>query len=278
MINARLKGMWRVARRWSTRCPMPIACRVLMCGVRLHRAVPLVLALVMAGAWTVPASGSVVVNGTRVIYPGQAREKTVRITNQDHFSNVVQAWVDIDDPVSTPETADAPFLVNPAVSRLAFGSGQTLRIIYTGAGLPQDRESLFYLNILQIPPRNTAHADRDQMLLMLRNRLKMFYRPESVAGNSGQLPEKLQFSLANVGTSWQVRVHNPTGFYASFGSAVLEVGDHRLPLQPVMVEPFGNAEWALPDPGLLSDGVVQLRAQLINDYGAQVGIFHELSR
>ncbi|AIR91672.1 fimbrial chaperone protein [Pseudomonas cremoricolorata] len=246
--------------------------------MRRYTAVPVALVLLMAGAWSVPANGSVVVNGTRVIYPGQAREKTVRLTNQDHFSNVVQAWVDIDDPVSTPETADAPFLVNPAVSRLASGSGQTLRIIYTGEGLPQDRESLFHLNILQIPPRNTAHADRDQVLLMLRNRLKVFYRPEGVAGNAGQLPEKLQFSLAQVGSGWHVEVHNPTGFYASFGSATLQVGNHHLALQPAMVEPFGKAEWALPDPGRLPDGVVQLRAQLINDYGAQVGILHELSR
>ncbi len=127
------------------------------------------------------ARASVVVTGTRVIYPGEAREKTVQLSNRDAFPNVVQAWVDIDAPDAPPDQADAPFLVNPAVFRMAPDSGQTLRIVYTGQGLPGDRESLFHLNVLQIPPRNSSHADRNQMLLMLRNRLKLFYRPAGPA-------------------------------------------------------------------------------------------------
>lgn len=131
------------------------------------------------------ARASVVVTGTRVIYPGEAREKTVQLSNRDAFPNVVQAWVDIDAPDAPPDQADAPFLVNPAVFRMAPDSGQTLRIVYTGQGLPGDRESLFHLNVLQIPPRNSSHADRNQMLLMLRNRLKLFYRPAGIQGRRG---------------------------------------------------------------------------------------------
>ncbi|WP_134450623.1 fimbrial biogenesis chaperone, partial [Pseudomonas aeruginosa] len=82
------------------------------------------------------ARASVVVTGTRVIYPGEAREKTVQLSNRDAFPNVVQAWVDIDAPDAPPDQADAPFLVNPAVFRMAPDSGQTLRIVYTGQGLP----------------------------------------------------------------------------------------------------------------------------------------------
>ncbi len=93
------------------------------------------------------ARASVVVTGTRVIYPGEAREKTVQLSNRDAFPNVVQAWVDIDAPDAPPDQADAPFLVNPAVFRMAPDSGQTLRIVYTGQGLPGDRESLFHLNV-----------------------------------------------------------------------------------------------------------------------------------
>lgn len=78
------------------------------------------------------ARASVVVTGTRVIYPGEAREKTVQLSNRDAFPNVVQAWVDIDAPDAPPDQADAPFLVNPAVFRMAPDSGQTLRIVYTG--------------------------------------------------------------------------------------------------------------------------------------------------
>ncbi len=272
------RSIWRFARHWVDQRGLRRAWRQFLALLRAPTPAPAALALLLVCGWTVPAQGSVVIAGTRVIYPGQAREKTLQVTNQDNFANVVQAWVDINDPASTPETADAPFLANPAVSRLAPGHGQTLRIIYTGAGLPQDRESLFHLNVLQIPPLNVAHGGRDQMLLMLRNRLKLFYRPQGIAGSPDQLPEKLRFSLVRSGGGWQVQVDNPTGFYASFGSAALQVGEHRLPLQASMVAPFGQAQWALATPAALPDGLLQLRVQLINDYGAQTGLSHELSR
>lgn len=152
------------------------------------------------------ARASVVVTGTRVIYPGEAREKTVQLSNRDAFPNVVQAWVDIDAPDAPPDQADAPFLVNPAVFRMAPDSGQTLRIVYTGQGLPGDRESLFHLNVLQIPPRNSSHADRNQMLLMLRNRLKLFYRPAGIQGRPEDLPGQLRFALVRRSAGWAVRV------------------------------------------------------------------------
>lgn len=160
------------------------------------------------------ARASVVVTGTRVIYPGEAREKTVQLSNRDAFPNVVQAWVDIDAPDAPPDQADAPFLVNPAVFRMAPDSGQTLRIVYTGQGLPGDRESLFHLNVLQIPPRNSSHADRNQMLLMLRNRLKLFYRPAGIQGRPEDLPGQLRFALVRRSAGWAVRVDNPSGYYA----------------------------------------------------------------
>ncbi|MCP8464668.1 molecular chaperone [Pseudomonas sp. ZM23] len=242
------------------------------------RAVTLALALLLASSAAMLAQASVVITGTRVIYPGDAREKTVQMTNQDAFPNVVQAWIDVGDPASTPDTAKAPFLINPAVSRMAPGSGQTLRILFTGSGLPQDRESLFYLNVLQIPPRNVAKADRNQMLVMLRNRLKLFYRPAGIPGSPEQLPEKLNFSLVQSAGGWRVRVENPTGFHASFGSATLSVGERQWTLRTSIVPPHSTAEWTAEKPAALPVGTPRLHALLINDYGARVDVRHDLPR
>jgi len=246
---------------------------------RLHplRAATLALAL-LAATFASFSQASVVITGTRVIYPGDAREKTVQLTNKDSFPNVVQAWIDIDDPASTPDTSKAPFLVNPAVSRLAPGNGQTLRIIYTGSGLPQDRESLFHLNVLQIPPRNAAKAEQNQMLLMLRNRLKLFYRPAGIAGSPEQLSEKLRFSLVQSSGNWQVKVENPTGYHASFGGATLSVGERQWKLAPSMVPPLGEARWQAEKPSALPAGTAKLSALLINDYGARMELRHDLPR
>jgi fimbrial chaperone protein len=244
---------------------------------RTLRAATLALALLASFSATL-AQASVVITGTRVIYPGDAREKTVQLTNKDGFPNVIQAWIDVDDPASTPDTAKAPFLVNPAVSRMAPGSGQTLRILYTGSGLPQDRESVFHLNVLQIPPRNAAKAEQNQMLLMLRNRLKLFYRPAGIAGSPEQLPDKLRFSLLQSGGNWQVKVENPTGYHASFGGATLSVGEHQWQLKPSMVAPHGEASWQAQKPSALPAGTPKLSALLINDFGARTELRHDLAR
>ena len=169
-------------------------------------------------------------------------------------------------------------MVNPSVSRMAPGSGQTLRILYTGSGLPQDRESLFHLNVLQIPPRNAAKAEQNQMLLMLRNRLKLFYRPAGIAGSPEQLPEKLRFSLVQSGSTWSVKVENPTGYHASFGSATLSVGERQWKLQAGMIAPLGQALWQAEKPSALPAGTPRLSALLINDYGARVELRHDLPR
>lgn len=55
--------------------------------------------------------------------------------------------------------------------------GQTLRIVFTGSNLPSDKESIFWLNVLDIPPRDKSLADQNQLQMAIRSRIKIFYRP-----------------------------------------------------------------------------------------------------
>ncbi|PSH44076.1 fimbrial chaperone protein, partial [Yersinia pseudotuberculosis] len=145
------------------------------------------------------ANASVVMTGSRIIYPAAASEHSIQLTNNDNFPNAVQVWLDSGDEKSTPETGKAPFIVTPPFFRIEANSGQTLRLKYTGSGLPTDRESVFYLNFLQIPPVNKVEKD-NKMLVLLRNRIKVFYRPESIIGRVDQVSTALTFSLRKQGT------------------------------------------------------------------------------
>lgn len=224
------------------------------------------------------ACASVVITGTRVIYPGDAHEKTVQLNNQDAFPNVVQAWVDINDPNSTPDKADAPFLITPPIFRMEPKAGQSLRIIFTGQGLPQDRESVFYLNVLQIPPLSEANKDENQLLVMLRNRLKLFYRPSGMADKPEAVAGQLRFSLHQQNGDWVVQVDNPSGYYASLAHASLLVNGQEWPLHADMVAPKSQASWPLDKSAVLPAGAINIHCQLINDYGAQVEITQEVTR
>ncbi|WP_243434554.1 molecular chaperone [Pseudomonas sp. 30_B] len=229
----------------------------------------------MFSSW---ASASVVITGTRVIYPSSVTEKTVQLSNQDSYPNVVQAWVDVNDPDSTPDKTDAPFLVTPPMFRMEPKTGQSLRLVYTGSGLPQDRESVFYLNVLQIPPRNEAYKDQSQMLVMLRNRLKLFYRPAGITEKPESVVKSLRFSLKQQGAGWGVEVENPTGYFASFSEGKLVVNGHETLLETSMVSPRSQAIWELPKSFSLPAGPVSIRCLLVNDYGAEIKLDQEVSR
>ncbi|MGL5631764.1 MAG: fimbrial biogenesis chaperone [Azovibrio sp.] len=230
----------------------------------------LLLAAVMAAVLAVPASASVIVQTTRVIYPGNAKQVSVQLTNQDAYPNVMQVWADINNPQSNPETADAPFVITPPLFRIEPKAGQAVRLMFTGADLPQDRESIFFLNVLQIPPSKAEFREENQVMLMLRNRLKIFYRPTGVAGNSADVPTKLRFSLRQEGQDWLVDAENPTGFYATLTHGVVQVEKQQHPFQPEMLAPFSKATWRISKAGPLPRIPVQVEFILIDDYGAQI--------
>ncbi|KAG0923804.1 hypothetical protein G6F57_014980 [Rhizopus arrhizus] len=87
--------------------------------------------LVLAGAIAAltlvaqTAEAGVVIAGTRVIFPEQEREVTLRLSNTSQTPSLVQAWIDDGDPRATPEqSAGVPFVIRPPVFRMNAGAGQ----------------------------------------------------------------------------------------------------------------------------------------------------------
>ena len=103
------------------------------------------------------AFSSVTMIGNRIIYPSDSASVDVEFRNKDIIPYAVQTWLDDGDDESTPATGKAPFIVSPALFRISGNGGQVLRIAFNGArNLPQDRESIFYFNFMQIPPINAG--------------------------------------------------------------------------------------------------------------------------
>lgn len=55
------------------------------------------------------AMSSVVITGTRVIFPADKKEVTVKINNNGTKPVLVQSWIDSGDPASTPSNSSAPW-------------------------------------------------------------------------------------------------------------------------------------------------------------------------
>src|SRR5471032_3162880 len=116
------------------------------------------------------AMSSVVITGTRVVYPADKKEITVKINNEGSNPVLVQSWVDQGDVDSTPSNSSAPFVISPPVSRVDADKGQSLRLMFTGTALASDKESVFWLNVLEIPVKTTS--DQNVLQMAFRSRIK----------------------------------------------------------------------------------------------------------
>ncbi|KFK95686.1 molecular chaperone [Serratia sp. Ag1] len=219
-----------------------------------------------------PLAASVVMLNTRIIYPAEAQSQTVQLTNNDSIPYVMQMWSDINNPSSTPESADGPFVVIPALFRIEPKTGQAVRLVFTGKNLPQDRESVFYLNSVQIPPKNMASDSDNQMLVVLRNRLKIFYRPKTIVGSPEKIAEQLHFSLKQQAGKWVLTARNDSGYYASFIKATVIIGNKSVPFKADMVAPKSQANWALENNIHSPAGAQKIKFTLINDYGGHTSL------
>lgn len=112
--------------------------------------------LLAACLFSATVNANVVIATTRVIYPADEAEVTVSLSNSGQHPSLVQVWIDegrADVPV---EQLQVPFSLTPALFRLEPGKGQVLRLFQTQHDFAQDRESLYWLNVLDIPPKARA--------------------------------------------------------------------------------------------------------------------------
>lgn len=223
-----------------------------------------------------PSSASVVMTNTRVIYPSDAKERSVQLKNNDSFPNVVQVWTDINNSESTPENADGPFLALPAIFRIEPNRGQLFRLIYSGGELPKDRESLFYLNFLQIPPLSKDNAGENQMLVMLKNRVKIFYRPVEIKSNPENVGREISFNVNKINGGIEVDVINKSPFYASFIDVKLISGNQELKVPVDMVEPKGNKLVKVYNQQFVSIHPMKVKFTIVNDFGGFIKYEYEI--
>ncbi|AIO44463.1 fimbria/pilus periplasmic chaperone [Burkholderia cenocepacia] len=188
-----------------------------------------ILTLIVLAVMTLMLSWSdvhagVVLSGTRIVFDQKDKEATVQLVNEGGRPSLVQAWIDDGDPRASVDELDVPFIVTPTVFRVEPGRGQAIRIIYSGEELPADKESLFWLNVLDVPPKATATDDRNVLQVAFRSRIKLMYRPTGLQGNPTDAPKALKWSIARDDKQQSVlRAENPSPYVVNLGSVALTV-------------------------------------------------------
>lgn len=112
------------------------------------------LCLASCMAFSSSAIADIVISGTRVVYKSEQKSVNVRLENKGNNPLLVQSWLDTGDDNAEPGSITVPFTATPPVSRIDAKRGQTIKLMYTASSaLPKDRESVFWFNVLEVPPK-----------------------------------------------------------------------------------------------------------------------------
>ncbi|SDD37958.1 chaperone protein EcpD [Cupriavidus sp. YR651] len=214
------------------------------------------------------ADASIIVGGTRIVYNGQEREVTVKLGNEGALPALTQVWLDNGDTNLAPAAIEVPFVISPPLTRIEPGRSQTLRVFYSGEALPKDKETLFWLNVLEVAPKPTGDsADSNTLQLAFRTRLKFFFRPEGLDGQPAEAPGKIQWRVVTTGTTHSIEARNPTPYHVTFAKLEVIDGDSRaVSTDAGMVGPGEVKSFRVKDP-LTAAPALMVRYQSINDHG-----------
>lgn len=217
-------------------------------------------------------NANVIIAGTRVIFPAQDGEVTVRLSNDNTTPALIEAWIDSGDAHSTPDKVDVPFLITPPLFRMEAHKDQSLRVLYTPGKqpLPDDRESLFWLNVLEIPPKPSGDETKGKNILQfaIRSRLKLFYRPAHLPGDAQKAPEQVTWRAVAEGQGYVLEVHNPTPYHITIIKLSLEIGGKQYSADTGMVDPLGTLHLQIKGLTALPAAGTSVAYDTVNDFGA----------
>ncbi|EED40547.1 fimbrial assembly chaperone [Stenotrophomonas sp. SKA14] len=225
---------------------------------------PLLLGSAMLAA--APAHAGLTLQYTRMIMTAPQSQSTLRVWNSEDGPLLVQTWFDQGDADAAPESVKVPFMVSQPLQRLEAGANRDIVVRVIGTqGLPSDRESVVWLNILGAPQKGQGE---NQLQATIRQRIKLFWRPASLPGSA---------EAAAGGVSWRwvqqpevshLEARNASAFHVSI--VRLQVGADVIDLSPSagMLRPHDTLKVQVPS-GFKPSVAQQVKMVWVNDAGKE---------
>ncbi|EBL9225016.1 molecular chaperone [Salmonella enterica] len=205
--------------------------------------------------------GGISLGATRVIFPSNAKSVSLSVNNSDRdLILLLRSWV---SQYHTDNKAVVPFIITPPLYRLDGDSSIQLRINATQSEkLTQDRESVFMVNVMAIPPEseNSGNATGGSIHFAVNNRIKLFYRPSLL--NNRQKINNAYRTLSVIKGAGFVSVKNPSPYYITLGRISINGKAFRSADSDLMMAPFGG-EVKIPT----NDKSGTFAYKVINDLG-----------
>lgn len=218
------------------------------------------LGLISLAIFSHSAYSAVSMDRTRIVFNGGQKSISINISNNNNqLPYLAQGWLENE----AGQKIQSPLVVLPPVQRLEPGKSSQLKIEALPAinALPQDRESLFYFNLREVPPKSNKP---NSLQIALQTRVKLFYRPKAIIPEQNSTPWQEKITLDKQGERFIVK--NPTPYYVT----IINAGANGKPMDgkeftPVMVSPFGQSDLGISANKLGNSPVLTY----VNDYGGR---------
>lgn len=183
---------------------------------------------------------------TRIIFHEGQLAENIMLANTNHYGIMVQTW--LDNGEGSPDVTNIPFVSVPPIFKLNPSEVKSVRILYNQGKLPEDRESLFWFNMFEIPPSNSESKSQNTVLVTMNTQIKLLYRPKriTIAPNQAIKMVTCRYLQANNILECQ----NPSPLYLSIIKAQLETSNGKVAAtneQQLMLPPFAKSKYVFED-------------------------------
>nr|WP_320337859.1 fimbrial chaperone [Citrobacter braakii] len=139
-------------------------------GIKKIKSLP-VIALMLA---SFNSHAAFVLNSTRYIFIGDKDNISVQVNNESTQEYGGQIWIENEQK----NDQNVYFAPSPTFFKVAGGHKQILRVLKINDSLPKDKESLFWVNVQEIPkaPKDGTNS----LAIALHTQVKMIYRPTAL--------------------------------------------------------------------------------------------------
>ncbi len=206
------------------------------------------------------AQAAIALDRTRIIFDGSQKSVSLSVSNQNkQLPYLAQGWIEDDKG----NKIQSPLTVLPPVQRIEPGKPSQVKILALPVAktLPQDRETVYYFNLREIPPKSTKP---NTLQIALQTRIKLFYRPAAIAMDKNAPPPQEQLTLSKQGDKYVV--NNPTAYYVTLVDvATKKDGAGIKNFEPMMVPPKDS----LPLTVSAAEAGKSPVLTYVNDYGGR---------
>ncbi len=219
--------------------------------------------ILLSSLFSGSALSAIAIDRTRIIFNGDQKSVSITITNKNNqLPYLAQGWIENIQGVKV----NSPFAVLPPVQRVEPEKSSQVRVeaLPEISQLPQDRESVYYFNLREIPPK----SDKPNVLqLALQSKIKLFYRPKNIMLSETEMlnsPWQEKTQLIKQGDQYIIK--NPTPFYITIiGAAERMNSPVNQNFKAVMVAPFSEENLGVSSSTVGTSPVLTY----INDYGGR---------